>query len=163
MFSTGGPCTSSRTGPLKRKRIHSMLPNLAEDGSIQVQTEDALQSVEERVHLILNSATEGIFGCDAEGTCLFSNASAARMLGYSDPRELLAKNMHALEHHTRKDGTPYPLEECPIYIGFQKGEDVHRDDEIYWRKDGTSFPVEFWSHVVIREGRTLGAVITFID
>jgi PAS domain-containing protein len=65
-----------------------MLPNLAEDG-----TEDALHSVEERVHLILDSATEGIFGCDAEGTCLFSNASAARMLGFSDPRELLAKNM----------------------------------------------------------------------
>jgi formate hydrogenlyase transcriptional activator len=140
-----------------------MLPNLAEDGTKQVQTEDALQSVEERVHLILNSATEGIFGCDAEGTCLFSNASAARMLGYSDPRELLARNMHALEHHTRKDGTPYPLEECPIYVGFQKGESVHRDDEVFWRKDGTSFPVEYWSNLVVREGETKGAVVTFID
>ena len=85
------------------------------------------------------------------------------MLGYDDPAELLGKNMHALEHHTRKDGTPYPIEECPIYIGFQKNEDVHRDDEVYWRKDGTSFPVEFWSHIVVREGKTLGAVITFID
>jgi formate hydrogenlyase transcriptional activator len=140
-----------------------MLPNLAEDGTKQVQTEDALQSVEERVHLILNSATEGIFGCDAEGTCLFSNASAARMLGYSDPRELLARNMHALEHHTRKDGTPYPLEECPIYVGFQKGESVHRDDEVFWRKDGTNFPVEYWSNLVVREGETKGAVVTFID
>jgi formate hydrogenlyase transcriptional activator len=140
-----------------------MLPNPAEDGTIQVQTEDALQSVEERVDLILNSATEGIFGCDAQGSCLFSNASAARMLGYSDPRELLAKNMHALEHHTRKDGTPYPLEECPIYVGFQKGEGVHRDDEVFWRKDGTSFPVEYWSNLVVREGETKSAVITFID
>src|ERR1700678_41894 len=135
-----------------------MLPNLAEDG-----TEDALHSVEERVHLILDSATEGIFGCDAEGTCLFSNASAARMLGFSDPRELLAKNMHALEHHTRKDGTPYPLKECPIFVGFQKGESVHRDDEVFWRKDGTSFPVEYWSNLVVREGETKGAVITFTD
>src|ERR1700684_3280581 len=126
-------------------------------------TEDALHNVEERVRLILDSATEGIFGCDAEGTCLFSNASAARMLGYSDARELIGKNMHSLEHHTRKDGTPYPLEECPIYLGFQKGVSVHRDDEVYWRKDGTSFPVEYWSHPVVREGRTLGAVITFID
>jgi formate hydrogenlyase transcriptional activator len=71
--------------------------------------------------------------------------------------------MHALEHHTRKDGTPYPIEECPIYIGFQKNENVHRDDEVYWRKDGTSFPVEFWSHLIIQEDKTLGAVITFID
>ncbi|HEY6846337.1 MAG TPA: sigma 54-interacting transcriptional regulator [Terracidiphilus sp.] len=102
-------------------------------------------------------------GCDSEGTCIFSNPSAARILGYGDPAELIGKNMHALEHHTRKDGTPYPIEECPIYIGFQKKENVHRDDEVYWRKDGTSFPVEFWSHIIIREGKTLGAVITFID
>jgi formate hydrogenlyase transcriptional activator len=140
-----------------------MLPNPAEDGTRRVQTEDALHSVEERVHLILDSATEGIFGCNAEGTCLFSNASAARMLGYSDPRDLLAKNMHALEHHTRKDGAPYPLEECPIYVGFQKGESVHRDDEVFWRKDGTSFPVEYWSNLVVQKGETKGAVVTFID
>ena len=109
------------------------------------------------------SLAEAIFGCDSEGTCLFCNRAAVRVLGYDDPAELLGKNMHALEHHTRADGTPYPIEECPIYIGFQKGQGVHRDDEVYWRKDGTSFPVEFWSHPMVRDGRTLGAVITFID
>lgn len=128
-----------------------------------MQAEDILLNSEERLRLILDSASEAICGCDSEGTCLFSNASAARILGYDAPAELLGKNMHALEHHTRKDGTPYPIEECPIYIGFQKNEGVHRDDEVYWRKDGTSFPVEYWSHIVVREGRTLGAVITFID
>jgi formate hydrogenlyase transcriptional activator len=76
---------------------------------------------------------------------------------------LLGKNMHALEHHTRPDGRPYPIEECPIYVGFQHGRGVHRDNEFYWRKDGTCFPVEFWSHPVFREGRTLGAVVTFVD
>jgi formate hydrogenlyase transcriptional activator len=136
---------------------------LSEDGSMPTQDEDALHNSEERIRLILDSATEAICGCDSEGTCLFSNPSAARILGYDDPVELLGKNMHALEHHTRKDGTPYPLEECPIYVGFQKNESVHRDDEVYWRRDGTSFPVEYWSHPVVREGRTLGAVITFID
>src|ERR1700677_1681235 len=135
----------------------------SEDSAMRRQAEDVLHNSEERTRLILDSATEAICGCDSEGTCLFSNLSAARILGYDDPAELLGKNMHALEHHTRKDGTPYPIEECPIYIGFQKNEDVHRDDEVYWRKDGTSFPVEFWSHNVIRDGKTLGAVITFID
>ena len=128
-----------------------------------MRAEDAFRNSEERIGLILDSATEAICGCDSTGTCLFSNPSAAHMLGYDDPAELLGKNMHAMEHHTRKDGSPYPIEECPIYVGFQKGEDVHRDDEIFWRRDGTSFPVEYWSHLVIREGRTLGAVITFID
>jgi formate hydrogenlyase transcriptional activator len=137
--------------------------SLSEDNSIRMQAEDILLDSEERVRLILDSASEAICGCDSEGTCLFSNPSAARILGYDDPAELIGKNMHALEHHTRKDGTPYPIEECPIYIGFQKNENVHRDDEVYWRKDGTSFPVEFWSHLIIREGKTLGAVITFID
>jgi formate hydrogenlyase transcriptional activator len=135
---------------------------LSEDSTRRTQ-EDALHNSELRIRLILDSATEAICGCDSEGICLFSNLAAARILGYDDPAELIGRNMHALEHHTRKDGSPYPIEECPIYIGFQKNEDVHRDDEVYWRKDGTSFPVEFWSHTVVREGKTLGAVITFID
>jgi formate hydrogenlyase transcriptional activator len=116
-----------------------------------------------RVQLMLDSAAEAICACDSSGTCLFANRSAARILGYDDPAELLGRNLHELEHHTRKDGTPYPLEECPIYTGFQKGESVHRDDELYWRKDGTSFPVEYWSHPIVKEGRTMGAVVTFID
>ena len=137
--------------------------SFSEDNTMRVRAEDSLHHSEERIRLILDSASEAICGCDSEGTCLFSNPSAARILGYGDPAELLGKNMHALEHHTRRDGTPYPIEECPIYMGFQKGENVHRDDEVFWRKDGTSFPVEYWSHLVVREGKTLGAVITFID
>ena len=136
-----------------------MEPDLTDGKS----AEQALSNSDELVRLILDSAAEAIFGCDPEGTCLFCNRAAARLLGYDDPAELLGKNMHALEHHTRADGTPYPIEECPIYIGFQKGQGVHRDDEVYWRKDGTSFPVEFWSHPIFRDDRTLGAVITFID
>jgi formate hydrogenlyase transcriptional activator len=135
----------------------------AEQSAMQMRAEDAFHDSEERVRLILDSAAEAICGCDSTGTCLFSNPSAARMLGYDDPAELLGKNMHSMEHHTRKDGTPYPIEECPIYMGFQKGEGVHRDDDIFWRRDGTSFPVEYWSHLVVREGKTIGAVITFID
>src|SRR3984885_15402338 len=114
-----------------RSRRSPTMPR-SEDSAMRGQAEDVLHNnSEERIRLILDSATEAICGCDSAGTCLFSNLSAARILGYDDPAELLGKNMHALEHHTRKDGT--------------------------------SFPVEFWSHIVVREGQTLGAVITFID
>jgi len=154
--------SGTRSGDSGLEQPQSHMP-LSEDSTMRTRAEDALHNSEERIRLILDSATEAICGCDSEGTCLFSNPSAARILGYDDPVELLGKNMHALEHHTRKDGTPYPIEECPIYVGFQKGESVHRDDEVYWKRDGTSFPVEYWSHPVVREGRTLGAVITFID
>lgn len=116
-----------------------------------------------RVRLILNSAAEGIFGCEPDGTCTFCNEAAARLLGYDNPGDLLGKNMHETEHHSHADGRPYPLEECPIYRGFLANQGVHRDDEVFWRKDGTSFPVEYWSHLMVGEDETLGAVITFVD
>jgi formate hydrogenlyase transcriptional activator len=135
----------------------------SEHNAMWLQPQAALSDSEPRVLLILDSAAEAICGCDSTGACLFANRSAARILGYGDPAELLGRNLHSLEHHTRKDGTPYPIEDCPIYLGFQTGESVHRDDEVFWRKDGTSFPVEYWSHPVVQDGRTVGAVITFID
>src|SRR3984885_11019178 len=136
---------------------------LSEDITERKRVEEALHKSEERVRVILDSAAEGIFGCDPEGTCLFCNPAAVRLLGYDHPSELLGKNMHALDHHTRPNGQPYPIEECPIYVGLQHGQGVHRDDEVYWRKDGTCFPVEFWSHPVVRKSKTIVAVVTFVD
>jgi formate hydrogenlyase transcriptional activator len=136
---------------------------LSEDITERKQAEEALQTSEERARLILDSAAEAIFGCDPEGTCLFCNAAAIRLLGYAEPSELLGKNMHRLEHHTRKDGTPFPIDECPIFIGFHEGRGVHIDDDVFWKKDGTSFPVEYWSHPMLRDGKIVGAVITFFD
>jgi formate hydrogenlyase transcriptional activator len=136
---------------------------LSEDITERKEAEEALLKSEERVRLILDSAAEAIFGCDPEGTCLFCNRAAVRLLGYDEPVELLGKNMHALEHHTRKDGATFPIDECPIYVGFHKNLGVHIDDDIFWRKDGTSFPVEYWSHPMVHDGKTVGAVITFFD
>jgi formate hydrogenlyase transcriptional activator len=136
---------------------------LWEDITERKHAEEALRKSDERVRLILDSAAEGIFGCDPEGTCLFCNRAAVRLLGYDEPVELLGQNMHALEHHTHKDGTPFPIDECPIYVGFHENRGVYIDDDIFWRKDGTSFPVEYWSHPMVRDGKTVGAVITFFD
>ena len=136
---------------------------LSEDINERKLAEAALHESEERARLILNSAAEGIFGCDSEGTCLFCNTAAAEILGYDSPKELLGQNMHSLEHHTRKDGTPLPIQECPIYLGFLENRGVHIEDDIFWRKDGTSFPVEYWSHPLVRDGKTEGAVVTFFN
>lgn len=136
---------------------------LSEDISERKQAEQALQESEERARLVLNSAAEGIFGCDSHGTCLFCNTAAAQILGYDTAEQLIGQNMHSTEHHTRKDGTPFPIDDCPIYLGFLENRGVHDDDDIFWRKDGSSFPVEYWSHPLIREGKTVGAVVTFLD
>ena len=143
--------------------IPQFIMALSEDITERKQAEEALQQSEERIRLILDSSAEGIFGCDPHGTCLFCNQAAVRLLGYDEPFELLGQNMHSLEHHTRKDGTPFPIDECPIYVGFHENRGVHIDDDVFWRKDGTSFPVEYWSHPMIRDDKTVGAVITFFD
>jgi diguanylate cyclase (GGDEF)-like protein len=71
--------------------------------------------------------------------------------------------MHNLVHHTKPDGTPYPSEECPIYAAFTTGSTHSRDDEVFWRKDGTSFPVEYTSTPILEDGELAGAVVTFRD
>jgi len=71
--------------------------------------------------------------------------------------------MHDVMHHTRQDGTHYPVEECHIYEAFRRGEGTHIDEEVLWRRDGTSFPGEYWSCPMHRNGEIVGAVVTFID
>jgi formate hydrogenlyase transcriptional activator len=147
----------------ERENAPPLVLALSEDITVSKRAEEALELSDERARLVLNSAAEGIFGCDSQGTCLFCNPAAVRLLGYEDTSELLGQNMHRLEHHTRKDGRPFPLEECPIYMGFLENRGVHIDDDVFWRKDGSSFPVEYWSHPLVKDGKTVGAVVTFVD
>ncbi len=113
--------------------------------------------------LILKSSGEGIYGLDLEGRTTFVNPAAAQILGWK-PKELLGKKQHDLIHHTRPDGSPYPRDECHIYATFKDGK-VHRvDNEVFWRKDGTSLPVEYISTPMRNEeGNLVGAVVTFRD
>lgn len=113
--------------------------------------------------LILASAGEGIYGLDAAGNTTFCNPAAVAMLGYS-AEELLGRPQHELIHHTKSDGAPYPAHECPVYAAFTDGQ-VHREDnEVFWRKDGSSFPVEYVSTPVRDEhGHLVGAVVMFSD
>jgi PAS domain S-box-containing protein len=118
---------------------------------------------EELAHLLLNSSGEGIYGIDTNGDAIFVNAACARILGFASEDELMGKHMHNLIHHTRPDGSPYPAEECQIYQALREQKGTHVDDEVLFRADGTSFPAEYWSYPMIRDGELVGAVITLID
>jgi PAS domain S-box-containing protein len=112
---------------------------------------------------ILNSAAEGIFGLDAEGDMTFVNESAARLLGWS-VGELVGKDMHAISHHHHADGSEYPSQDCPARMTLRTGESGRSDQDVFWRKDGSTIPVEY-ATTPIRdgEGQVVGAVVTFRD
>ena len=86
-----------------------------------------------------------------------------KLLGFESDAELLGRHMHALVHHTRPNGDPYPVEECRIYQAFRECKGTHVDDELMFRSDGVSFPAEYWSYPLEREGELVGCVVTFVD
>jgi PAS domain S-box-containing protein len=133
------------------------------DVSDRNRAEQALRNSEEQLRLILTSTAEAIYGLDGEGNCTFCNPACLRFLGYRDPQDLLGKNMHLLVHHTRADGTTSVLAECPIDIARREGKSTHVVDEALWRRDGTSFPAEYWSYPIEKNGRQVGSVVTFLD
>lgn len=122
-----------------------------------------LQQSEEFVRLLLDSTAEAIIGIDLEGKCIFCNAASIRWLGYDSQEDLLHKNVHDLIHHTRADNRPYPQGECLILAALRHGEGTHVCDEVIWRANGTSLPVEYWSYPIHSGGAVIGAVVTFLD
>lgn len=118
---------------------------------------------EEDLRHLLNSTAQGIYGLDTKGNCTFCNESCLKMLGYKHEEELVGKNMHKLIHHKRSDNTPLPIEECQIYSAFLRGQGTHVDSEVFWRADGTCFPVEYFSYPQLRNGKIIGAVVSFMD
>ncbi len=112
--------------------------------------------------LILEAAGEGIYGVNAEGKTTFVNPAAARMLGWSAD-ELLGKDMHTSVHHSHSDGSHYHNHDCPIYAAFRDGAVHEVADEVFWRKDGSFFFVEYTSTPIKDRDVVVGAVIVFRD
>ena len=122
-----------------------------------------LQESEARVRLLLDSAGEGVYGVDTRGNCTFCNPSALRLLGFESADQVLGRNMHDLIHHTHCDGEHYNAETCPIFRTFRTGEGFLGEEDLFWRADGSTIPVEYRAHPIRRDGETLGAVVTFVD
>ncbi|KWT85549.1 ATP-binding protein [Candidatus Magnetominusculus xianensis] len=126
-------------------------------------TEEALEKLKRQQELILNSAGEGIFGLDRNGLISFVNPAAAKMIGW-DPEELLGKKQHDVIHHPNTNDIACYIDKCNIYKAFFEGQVYRVDGEVFWRKDGTSFPVEYVSTPIFDEKhRLLGAVVVFND
>jgi two-component system, sensor histidine kinase and response regulator len=128
---------------------------------VKDRTEE-LRVSEERTRLLLECAGEGIIGVNPDGGVTFVNPAACRMLGYSTD-EFTGQGLHGLIHYAHEDGSPYPREDCPMHKSVASGTASHVDNEVLWRKDGTSLPVAYSSNPINKDGRVAGAVITFRD
>jgi PAS domain S-box-containing protein len=120
------------------------------------------QRLATNIRQLLDASGEGIFGIDARGIITFVNRRGSEMLGF-DQSELIGQPMHELTHHSRKDGTPYPIDECPIHRAATQGVACEVADEVLWRKDGSPVQVEYASSPIREHGHLSGAVVNFRD
>jgi PAS domain S-box-containing protein len=118
---------------------------------------------EEHVRLLLDSTAEAIYGLDLAGRCTFANPACARLLGFRSADELVGRDMHALIHHSVRDGAALPERDCPIRRAIRDGREYHSEAETYWRADGRPVTVECWCYPVRRGAGIIGGVITFLD
>lgn len=136
--------------------------NILVDITERRQAEEERQKLAKDRLLLLESTGEGIYGIDQVGRCTFINTAAARMLGYTLD-EMLGMDMHKMIHHSFQGGTPYPRECCHILKTLTSGKGCQIDDEVYWRNDGSSFPVAYSSFPVLEQEQIIGAVVVFLD
>ena len=146
-----------RTAALQQANAH-LQAEIAE----RMRAEAALAQLNRRHRLILDSAGEGIYGVDLEGRTTFVNPAAARMLGWA-VEELLGQPMHDLVCHTTRDGMPRAHDACPIRAACRDGVVRHVPEEVFWRKDGTPFFVEYVGTPIHEHDTLVGAVIIFRD
>ena len=122
-----------------------------------------LETLRRQYQLILNAVGEGVYGLDLRGNVTFVNPAAAAMIDW-EMEDLIGQSMHKVLHHSHLDGTHYLRESCPIYAALKDGSTHRVTSEVFWRKDGTSFPVEYISTPMRNEqGQVIGAVVTFRD
>jgi PAS domain S-box-containing protein len=147
-----------RTAELTAANEELLIAKNAAEKAAAVNAQLARQSA-----LILNSATDGIFGIDLDSEPSFLNPAGARMLGRS-LTDLRGESIHALIHHSDRAGNPIPEKDCPLGPALLRGEPIAVSDDTFWRPDGTSFPVEYSATPMFdEEGNKAGAVLLFRD
>lgn len=147
--------------PVEYRGDRAVLGNVV-DITDRKESEEALDRYRNQLKLILESVGDGIYGVDLNGRATFANPSTVRMTGY-EIGDLVGRDQHAVLHHTKIDGSPYPVEKCQIHSTLKDGIIRQVSDEVFWRKDGTSFPVEYVVTPMIVNNQPTGAVVAFKD
>ena len=123
----------------------------------------ALRDSEAFIRLLLDSTSEAFYSVDCAGKTTLCNNAFAGMLGFANPEAAIGRTLHDVIHHSHPDGSHYAVTDCPIYRAAASGEPARISDELFFRLDGTSFPVEYRAEPIWRDGVLQGAICTFID
>ena len=121
----------------------------------------ALADLRQQIDLLLDGGEEGVYGVDRDGRATLVTPAVAAMTGH-EVHELVGRTMHEVLHHSHENGDCYPREQCPIYAAFRDGK-VHRAEEVFWRKDGSCFPIAYTSTPLLQGGQVVGALVVFRD
>ena len=133
-----------------------MRDRLQSNDSMHLQSDSYLR-------LLLDSTATAFYAVDTEGTTTHCNQAFLDMLGFPDTVEVIGHKLHNRIHHLYPDGVHYPVEQCPIYNGAKDGSSSHTTNEWFYRIDGTPIPVEYSVYPLVKDGKHLGAICTFID
>ncbi|MDE2059810.1 MAG: response regulator [candidate division NC10 bacterium] len=148
---------------LLEHRVRERTAALEQEITERKQAEHALAASERLRRSILDSIEEGVYGLDLDGRIIFENPAALKIFGWQ-AHEILGQHSHTLMHHHRADGSVYPVEDCPTYHTLHDGQIRHVHNEVFFRKDGTSFPVEYTASALRDDaGVITGVVVSFRD
>ncbi|MDQ3854944.1 MAG: PAS domain S-box protein, partial [Chloroflexota bacterium] len=111
---------------------------------------------------VMTNIGEGICAVDELARVTYLNPAAERMLGWSQ-QDLLGQDLHDSVHCLRPNRAPFPRAECTVLLRVGAGETITSEDDVYVRRDGSVFPVEYTASPVVSAGQVVGAVIAFRD
>jgi PAS domain S-box-containing protein len=111
---------------------------------------------------VTDNMAEGLLTVDREGLVTYMNAVAERLLGWSAD-ELLGRPMHELLHHTHSDGSPHPVEDCPLTATRTGGASARIEEDVFIHRDGTPIPVTYTGSPLFTDDGVTGAVVVFSD
>lgn len=126
------------------------------------RAEQKLSDTKRQLDAVLNNTTMAVFLMDDRQHCVFANAAAERLTGYSFD-QLSERPLHDVIHCKKADGSPYPIDECPIDRAFPECAQV-QGEELFVSPEGDLYPVAFTaSPVTDDDGKTTGTVVEVRD
>ena len=135
----------------------------AHDAAERALAQHALRDSEAYVRLLLDSTAEGFYAVDRDGATTLCNPAFLQMLGFAQESDAIGRKLHGVIHHSHSDGSPYCVDDCPIYLCARHGKAVHVTGELFYRLDGSALPVEYWARPIMRDGLHVGAICNFLD